>query len=102
MAGSEKKKFRNAKSCSCRTLATLSSEILGTIRLPLTRTPSPCYARSVDQAGADVITLCHGDPIPMPDDAQDVKCFYGAAGMERQHTQIAIREQMEKFKAIRF
>ncbi|MCK4783679.1 MAG: phosphoenolpyruvate hydrolase family protein [Desulfobacteraceae bacterium] len=57
----------------------------------------------------DVITLCHGGPISMPEDAQyvlqnakGINGFYGASSMERLPTEIAIREQMGKFKAIRF
>ena len=57
----------------------------------------------------DVITLCHGGPISMPEDAQyvlqnakGINGFYGASSMERLPTEIAIREQMRKFKAIRF
>jgi predicted TIM-barrel enzyme len=63
-------------------------------------------ARSVNP---DVICLCHGGPISMPEDAayvlqhtQDVHGFYGASSMERLPTEVAIREQMEKFKAVRF
>ena len=57
----------------------------------------------------DVIVLCHGGPISMPDDAQYVLArtqgvhgFYGASSMERLPTEIAITEQMARFKAIRF
>ncbi len=57
----------------------------------------------------DVITLCHGGPISMPEDAEyvlknttGVNGFYGASSMERLPTEIAIKEQMEKFKTIRF
>lgn len=57
----------------------------------------------------DVICLCHGGPIAMPEDAEyvlkntkGVHGFYGASSMERLPTEIAIKEQMEKFKKIRF
>ena len=57
----------------------------------------------------DVICLCHGGPISMPDDAEyvlknteGVHGFYGASSMERLPTEIAITEQMKKFKSIRF
>ena len=57
----------------------------------------------------DVICLCHGGPISMPEDAayvlqntEGVHGFYGASSMERLPTEIAITEQMKKFKAIRF
>jgi len=55
----------------------------------------------------DVIVLCHGGPIAMPEDAAYVlrrarTChgFYGASSMERLPTEIAIREQIERFRAI--
>ena len=57
----------------------------------------------------DVIVLCHGGPISQPEDAEyvlnhteGVHGFYGASSMERLPTEVAIRRQMEKFKAIRF
>ena len=57
----------------------------------------------------DVIVLCHGGPISMPEDAayvlhntQGVDGFYGASSVERLPSEIAITEQMAKFKAIRF
>ncbi|MEM8484016.1 MAG: phosphoenolpyruvate hydrolase family protein [Bacteroidota bacterium] len=63
-------------------------------------------ARSVRE---DVIVLCHGGPIAMPEDAayvlhrtQHVHGFYGASSMERLPTEIAITRQMHAFKEIRF
>lgn len=57
----------------------------------------------------NVICLCHGGPISMPEDAEyvlhnteGVHGFYGASSMERLPTEIAITQQMQKFKAIRF
>jgi predicted TIM-barrel enzyme len=57
----------------------------------------------------DIICLCHGGPISMPEDAEyvlknteGVHGFYGASSMERLPTEVAITEQMKKFKAIRF
>jgi predicted TIM-barrel enzyme len=57
----------------------------------------------------DVIVLCHGGPISMPDDAAFVlkacrHChgFYGASSMERLPTEIALTEQTRKFKALSF
>jgi len=57
----------------------------------------------------EVIVLCHGGPISMPEDAQfvlsntkGVHGFYGASSMERLPTEIAVKEQMERFKAVRF
>ncbi len=61
------------------------------------------------RVNAEVIVLCHGGPISMPEDAEyilknteNVDGFYGASSMERLPTEVAIREQMEKFKAIRW
>ena len=60
-------------------------------------------------ANPEVIVLCHGGPISMPEDAEyvlnrteGVHGFYGASSMERLPTEIAIKQQMESFKAIRF
>jgi len=57
----------------------------------------------------DIIVLCHGGPISMPEDAEYVLSktkgihgFYGASSMERLPTEVAIREQMQKFKSVRF
>ncbi len=56
-----------------------------------------------------VIVLCHGGPIAMPEDAEfvlkrtrGVHGFYGASSMERLPTEVAITEQVRKFKAIAF
>lgn len=56
----------------------------------------------------DVICLCHGGPIAMPDDArfiiehvEGIDGFYGASSTERLPTEIAIRKQIETFKSIR-
>jgi predicted TIM-barrel enzyme len=56
----------------------------------------------------DVIVLCHGGPISMPDDARYVleRCpgvdgFYGATSMERLPTEIAITEQIRRFGQLR-
>ena len=58
---------------------------------------------------SDVIVLCHGGPIAMPDDAAYIlsECrtchgFYGASSMERLPVEIALTEQTRKFKAIAF
>jgi len=63
-------------------------------------------AREVNPA---IICLCHGGPISMPEDAEyvlqhtrNVHGFYGASSMERLPVEIAITEQMKKFKAVRF
>ncbi len=63
-------------------------------------------ARSVRD---DVIVLCHGGPIAMPDDAsyvlnrsKQIDGFYGASSMERLPTEQALKSQTEAFKAITF
>ncbi|MFH0751891.1 MAG: phosphoenolpyruvate hydrolase family protein, partial [Chloroflexota bacterium] len=54
-----------------------------------------------------IITLCHGGPIAEPEDAQyvlehttGVAGFFGASSMERLPTEIAITENMKRFKRI--
>jgi len=61
-------------------------------------------ARSVR---SDVIVLCHGGPIAMPEDAKYVLArsphchgFYGASSMERLPVETAIKRQVEDFKAL--
>ena len=56
----------------------------------------------------DVICLCHGGPIAMPPDADyiiqnvpGIDGFYGASSTERFPTEVAIKQQIETFKAIR-
>lgn len=63
-------------------------------------------ARSVRK---DIIILCHGGPIAMPEDAayilkncDNIHGFYGASSMERLPTEIAIKQQIEHFKNIKF
>ncbi|MDR1125748.1 MAG: phosphoenolpyruvate hydrolase family protein [Deltaproteobacteria bacterium] len=63
-------------------------------------------ARSVR---SDIIMLCHGGPIAMPQDAQyvlkkckDIQGFYGASSMERLPTETAIKAQVEEFGKMTF
>jgi predicted TIM-barrel enzyme len=56
----------------------------------------------------DVIVLCHGGPIAEPEDAQyvldrarGVVGFFGASSMERLPTEVALTENMRRFKAVR-
>lgn len=56
----------------------------------------------------DVLILCHGGPISMPEDAEyvlrrcpDCQGFYGASSMERLPTEKALTEQTKKFLAIK-
>jgi predicted TIM-barrel enzyme len=55
----------------------------------------------------DVIVLCHGGPIAEPEDARyvlerttGVAGFFGASSMERLPTEIAMTENMRRFKAL--
>jgi predicted TIM-barrel enzyme len=56
---------------------------------------------------ADVIMLCHGGPIAEPEDAAyvlerttGVVGFFGASSMERLPTEVAMTENMRRFKSI--
>ena len=56
---------------------------------------------------SDVLVLCHGGPIAEPDDAQYVLShttgvvgFFGASSMERLPTEVAMTENMRRFKAL--
>ena len=56
----------------------------------------------------EVIMLCHGGPIAEPDDAQyvlertrGVVGFFGASSMERLPTEVALTDNMRRFKAVR-
>ena len=53
------------------------------------------------------IVLCHGGPIAEPEDAQyvldrttGVVGFFGASSMERLPTEVAMTENMRRFKAL--
>jgi predicted TIM-barrel enzyme len=55
----------------------------------------------------EVIVLCHGGPLAEPDDAQyvldrteGVVGFFGASSMERLPTEVAMTENMRRFKAL--
>jgi predicted TIM-barrel enzyme len=55
----------------------------------------------------EILVLCHGGPIAEPDDAayvlantEGVVGFFGASSMERLPTEIAMTENMRRFKAI--
>lgn len=85
----------------------------GSIGAETALTLEQCPARVDEWAGAalsinpDAIILVHGGPVAMPGDADFVlkntkNChgFYGASSMERLPTEIAITEQIRKFKQI--
>ena len=66
------------------------------------------WAEAALDVNPEAIVLVHGGPVAMPDDAEYVLArtrhchgFYGASSMERLPTEIALKEQTERFKAIR-
>ena len=66
-------------------------------------------ARAAREVRGDVIVLCHGGPIAMPEDAEyifnhvpEVDGFYGASSVERLPTEAAITDQIRRFGALRF
>ena len=67
------------------------------------------WAAAARSVNSDVIVLCHGGPISMPDDAayvlqrsSGVNGFYGASSMERLPTEQALKAQTEAFKSVTF
>ena len=67
------------------------------------------WAAAARAVRPDVIVLCHGGPISMPDDAtyvlqrsKAVNGFYGASSMERLPVEQALKAQTEAFKSISF
>ncbi len=59
------------------------------------------------QANPDVIVLCHGGPLAEPEDAQyvldrteGIVGFFGASSMERLPTEVAMTENMKRFKKL--
>ncbi|MBI5362099.1 MAG: phosphoenolpyruvate hydrolase family protein [Planctomycetes bacterium] len=86
----------------------------GTIGAKSVKTLDTCVKRvqaivdASKKVRKDVLCLCHGGPIAMPEDAQYVidrveglDGFYGASSTERLPTEIAIKAQIEEFKRIR-
>ncbi|MFO1009762.1 MAG: phosphoenolpyruvate hydrolase family protein [Planctomycetota bacterium] len=86
----------------------------GTIGAKSVKTLDTCVERvqaivdASKKVRKDVICLCHGGPIAMPEDAQYVidrveglDGFYGASSTERLPTEKAIQKQIEDFKRIR-
>jgi predicted TIM-barrel enzyme len=66
------------------------------------------WAEAAKAVREDVLVLCHGGPIAMPEDAKYIlkKCpgihgFYGASSMERLPTETAIKQQVEEFRRIK-
>jgi len=86
----------------------------GTIGACTARTLDDCVrdvgaiATACKETRGDVLVLCHGGPIAMPDDAQyilqrvaNIDGFYGASSMERLPTEVAITEQVRAFGMLR-
>ena len=65
------------------------------------------WSAAARKVNPDVIVLCHGGPLAMPEDAQFIlqRCrnchgFYGASSMERLPTEIALTQQTKRFVAM--
>ena len=82
----------------------------GTIGARTARTLDDCVrevsaiAEAGKSARSDLLVLCHGGPIAMPEDAQfildrvpSIDGFYGASSMERLPTEVAIAGQVREF-----
>jgi predicted TIM-barrel enzyme len=59
------------------------------------------------EVNPEILCLCHGGPIAEPDDAREVIArtsgvvgFFGASSMERLPTEVAMTENMRRFKSI--
>jgi predicted TIM-barrel enzyme len=85
----------------------------GTIGAHTARTLDQCVTAIQEMHDAakalnpEVIVLCHGGPIAEPDDVayvleqtHGVVGFFGASSMERLPTEVALTENMRRFKAI--
>jgi predicted TIM-barrel enzyme len=85
----------------------------GTIGAHTARTLDECVTLIQEMHDAakainpDAIVLCHGGPIAEPEDAKyvlertsGVVGFFGASSMERLPTEVAMTENMRRFKAI--
>jgi predicted TIM-barrel enzyme len=85
----------------------------GTIGAQTARTLDQCVTLIQEMHDAakainpDAIVLCHGGPIAEPEDASYVLSrtngvvgFFGASSMERLPTEVAMTENMRRFKAI--
>ena len=86
----------------------------GTIGAQTARTLDECVTAiqamhdAAKAINPEVIVLCHGGPIAEPEDAAyvlkrtaGVVGFFGASSMERLPTEVAMTENMRRFKAIR-
>lgn len=86
----------------------------GTIgaKTALTLDESAKRVQSIADAGRsvnpDIMVICHGGPIAEPEDAAYIMAhtngidgFFGASSIERFATEVGIRQQAEKFKAVK-
>jgi predicted TIM-barrel enzyme len=86
----------------------------GSIGAKTAKTLDDCVGAVAEIADAakrvrdDLLVLCHGGPIAMPEDAQfivnrvpSVDGFYGASSMERLPTEIAIAQQVRDFVGLK-
>jgi len=69
--------------------------------------PINAWAAAAKSVNPDVLVLCHGGPIAMPQDAEYIlkRCrgihgFYGASSMERLPTEAALTEATRRFVQI--
>ena len=67
------------------------------------------WAKAARSIRDDIIILCHGGPIALPNDVsfilnncQNIQGFYGASSMERLPVEQALMAQTQKFKEITF
>ena len=85
----------------------------GTIGAHTAKTLDECVAEiqamrdAAVRVNPDVIVLCHGGPLAEPEDAQyvldrteGIVGFFGASSMERLPTEVAMTENMKRFKAL--
>ena len=85
----------------------------GTIGAHTAKTLDECVTEIQEMRDAavrvnpDVIVLCHGGPLAEPEDAQyvldrteGIAGFYGASSMERLPTEVAMTENMKRFKEL--
>jgi predicted TIM-barrel enzyme len=85
----------------------------GTIGAHTAKTLDECVTEIQEMRDAavrvnpDVIVLCHGGPLAEPEDAQyvlerteGIAGFYGASSMERLPTEVAMTENMKRFKKL--
>jgi predicted TIM-barrel enzyme len=85
----------------------------GTIGAQTAKTLDQCVAEiqamrdAAVRENPDVLVLCHGGPLAEPDDAayvlertQGIVGFFGASSMERLPTEVAMTENMRRFKEL--